>query len=461
MKGAIPDSIGGRVMIVLLVGLTLSHIASTAILAEDHHDTAVLAGERLSADLVGVLARQLDRTPADERAELASQLSTPLLTVAVADAPVTAGAHPDAAELAVFRDGFRPIFGEVEHGRIHVAHGEERSRSHGSFWTDALHGFPQDRRLDVSFRLSDGTWSNFSVAMQDASSLWSPHSVVSTLVMMVAIVVLTLWATGWIAAPLSTFARAADRLGRDVKAPPLSEAGPREVRQAVAAFNEMQARIRRFVEDRTRMLAAISHDLRSPITRMRLRAEMLEDNGPKRPMLADLDEMEAMVTSVLEFARGETEAEASQSIDLAAMLAAICDNATDMGLPAEFNWQGRLVCTCRPLAMKRALANLVENAAKYGGEAHVSARLQGRAVEVVIEDEGPGVPPDQAERLFTPFYRLEPSRNRKTGGMGLGLTVARTIIRAHGGDIALANRAEGGLRVTVTLPQAHELDDGA
>lgn len=448
-------------MVVLLVGLTLSHIASTAILADDHHDAAVIASERLCADRVGVFARQLDRAPPAERAEVAAALSTPLLSVALGPEAMVDHSHADDSEMAVFRDGFRPFFGEVEHGRVHVVHELRPSHAHSGLWANLLHGFPQDRHLKVAFRLTDGSWTNFSVAMAGASSLWSPHSVVSTLVMMVAIVGLTRWATGWIAAPLSTFARAADRLGRDVKAPPLSEAGPREVRQAVAAFNEMQARIRRFVDDRTRMLAAISHDLRSPITRLRLRTEMLADDTPRRPMLADLDEMEAMVTSALEFARGETAAEPTQTIDLSATLAAICDNATDMGLPAEFDWRGRLVCTCRPLAVKRALANLVENAARYGGEAHVEAHHVGSAIEVVIEDRGPGIPADEIEKVFTPFYRLEPSRNRKTGGMGLGLTVARTIIRAHGGDITLANRPEGGLRAIVLLPQATDPDAAA
>lgn len=441
-------------MIVLLVGLTLSHVASTAILADDHYDAAVIASERLCADRVGVFARQLDRTPVGGRPEVAAALSTPLLSVDLGSEAVINSAHADDGEMAIFQEGFRPFFGEVEHGRVHVVHEQRPSYVDQGFWANLLHGFPKDRRLKVAFRLADGSWANFTVAMGAASAMWSPHSVISTLVMMVAIVVLTRWATGWIAAPLSTFARAADRLGRDVKAPPLSEAGPREVRQAVAAFNEMQNRIRRFVDDHTRMLAAISHDLRSPITRMRLRTEMLADYAPKQPMLTDLDEMEAMVTSVLEFARGETAAEPTQSIDLAATLAAICDNATDMGLPAEFDWQGRLVCSCRPLAIKRALANLVENAAKYGGQAQVGARHIGRAVEVVIEDYGPGIPAEEAEKVFTPFYRLEPSRNRKTGGMGLGLTVARTIIRAHGGNITMTNRPEGGLRVTVTLPQA-------
>ena len=214
----------------------------------------------------------------------------------------------------------------------------------------------------------------------------------------------------------------------------------------------MQGRIRRFVEDRTRLLAAISHDLRSPITRLRLRTEMLPAELGGDRMLADLAEMEAMVTSTLEFARGEAGDETSQAVDLAATLAAVCDNASDMGLPAEFQWTGRLVCTCRPLAIKRAFANVVENAARYGGRASVRVESHAHGLTVIVDDDGPGIPEAEFEKVFAPFYRLENSRNRRTGGIGLGLTVARTIIRAHGGDIRLENRVPHGLRVTVSLP---------
>jgi signal transduction histidine kinase len=274
--------------------------------------------------------------------------------------------------------------------------------------------------------------------------------------MALGVALFSVWATRWIGRPLETFAQAADRLGRDVNAPPLPPGGPREVRSAAAAFNEMQDRIRRFVEDRTRMLAAISHDLRSPLTRLRLRAEMLPDSDARTRMLTDLADMEDMVASTLDFARGEGSDETVQSIDLAATLEAICDNATDLGLAAEYQWGGRLVCACRPLAVKRALNNLVENAARYGGHATVRAERQGRDIRVTVEDQGPGIPPDCLEKVFTPFFRMEPSRNRRTGGMGLGLTVARTIIRAHGGDIMLENKTGGGLRVTATLPQARD-----
>jgi signal transduction histidine kinase len=287
---------------------------------------------------------------------------------------------------------------------------------------------------------------------------WSAGSMVSTLVMAIAIIVFAWWASGWITAPLLEFARAAERLGLDVNAPPLPEDGPEEVRIASRAFNQMQMRIRNFIDDRLRMLAAMSHDLRGPITRLRLRAEQaVADPGAQAKMLADLDEMAQMVESSLAFARDEAAEEESQPIDLAALLTTLCDDAVDAGHRAEFAWEGRLVYEGRPLAMKRLFANLLDNAIRYGDGAQVRAFSEAGQVRVEIDDDGPGIPPEQLHNVFKPFFRLESSRNKRTGGIGLGLATARTIARAHGGDIIMRNRTEGGLRATVTLPRRSAL----
>lgn len=453
MRSLLPDSIAGRTMIVLLIGLTLSHIASTWVLSSDRHDTLIETSERLCADHIAVIAHLIERASTQDRGAIVGGLGGALTEITLSDQPKVGLIHQDEEELSLMQTALRPYFGVVEHPRLHVVHHRTETGEHAGFWRNLAAGFPHDRIMQVSFQLESGTWVNFDMAMVRAATLWSPHAALSTLVMMVAVLVFGTWATGWIGRPLATFATAADRLGRDVNAPRLPEDGPREVRRAVAAFNEMQGRIRRFVEDRTQMLAAISHDLRSPITRLRLRSELLPEGEGRDKMLRDLDEMEAMVASSLDFARGEAVDEATQTIDLAATLEAICDNTADMGLVAEFEWERRLVCACRPAAIKRALANLVENAARYGRQAKVRAHANDQAIEVVIEDAGPGIPEAELDKVFSPFYRVEGSRNRKTGGIGLGLTVARGIIRAHGGDIFLQNRPEGGLRVTVTLPQ--------
>ncbi|MGE5517635.1 MAG: ATP-binding protein [Bacteroidota bacterium] len=452
MKRVLPDSIAGRTMVVLVVGLTLSHVLSTAVYSTDRQNAVFETSERQFADRVAAATRLLERSGTDERRTLVEVLDSPLLGVSLSPEPAVAHDHADGPERTAVQAALGPAFGPLGPERLRVA-----DRHAGTEWNAVMglvHNMPENRIVQASVRLGDGTWANFALTLVRPSSLLSHRAILSTLIMALGVVLFSVWATRWIGQPLATFARAADRLGRDVNAAPLPPDGPREVRSAAAAFNQMQDRIRRFVEDRTRMLAAISHDLRSPITRLQLRAEMLPDGEARTRMLADLADMADMVSSTLEFARGEGSDEAVQAIDLAATLGAICDNASDIGLAAEYEWSGRLVCACRPLALKRALTNLVENAARYGGVARVRTTQHGRDIRVVIEDDGPGIPPESMEKVFTPFYRLEQSRNRKTGGMGLGMTVARTIVRAHGGDITLENMPEGGLRVIATLPQA-------
>jgi signal transduction histidine kinase len=457
MKRLLPDSITGRTMLVLLVGLTLSHVLSTAVTSTDRQTAILQANERQFADRLALAARLLDRAGGEQRRELAAALDSPILDVAWTQSPTVPAEPHNSAETAELRTALAPHFGPLDQNRLHVANRDDGHHRLDWPWVmGLLHNMPENRTIQVSLQLGDGSWVNFGLTVAHPASLLSPRSILSTLIMALGVALFSVWATRWIGRPLETFAQAADRLGRDVNAPPLPPGGPREVRSAAAAFNEMQDRIRRFVEDRTRMLAAISHDLRSPLTRLRLRAEMLPDSDARTRMLTDLADMEDMVASTLDFARGEGSDETVQSIDLAATLEAICDNATDLGLAAEYQWGGRLVCACRPLAVKRALNNLVENAARYGGHATVRAERQGRDIRVTVEDQGPGIPPDCLEKVFTPFFRMEPSRNRRTGGMGLGLTVARTIIRAHGGDIMLENKTGGGLRVTATLPQARD-----
>ena len=235
-------------------------------------------------------------------------------------------------------------------------------------------------------------------------------------------------------------------------APALDERGPREVHRAARAFNDMQTRLRSFIDDRTRMLAAISHDLRTPITRMRLRAEFVEDDEQRRKMLADLGEMEAMIAATLSFAREDAAGEAQVPLDLADLLQSLCDAAVDAGHAASYSGARRFPFNGAPTGLKRAFGNLLDNAIKYGGVARVTLKPSEESVTVTVEDDGPGIPPEELEKVFTAFYRVEGSRSRETGGVGLGLAVVRTIVHAHGGEVALENRREGGLRAVVTLP---------
>jgi signal transduction histidine kinase len=255
-----------------------------------------------------------------------------------------------------------------------------------------------------------------------------------------------------IARPMRRLAVAAEALGRGESVVPLPEAGPDDIRNTAEAFNRMQERLQRFVEDRTRMLAAIGHDLRTPLTTLRLRAEFVADAEEREKMLATIAEVQKMTEATLAFAREEATAEGTRTVDLPALVESLCDDLAELGQDVTFQEGPKISYRCRPDALRRAVRNLVENAVRYGERARVHVARSGDGVEIVIEDDGPGIPDGAAEQVFAPFFRIENSRNPETGGVGLGLSIARTIVRHHGGDIILANQANG-LRATISLPR--------
>ncbi len=250
--------------------------------------------------------------------------------------------------------------------------------------------------------------------------------------------------------PLARLTAAAERLGRGEAVPPLIESGPIDIRTTIAAFNRMQERQHRFVRDRTRMVAAISHDLRSPITALRLRAEMVEQEDLRERMIASLDEMQRMMEGTLAFAREDAAQEPTETVDLSQLVFEVV--ASRRELDHEIHWKRGPYrpYPCRPTALKRAVGNLLDNAIRYGGTVEVA--LEG--TEIIVRDRGPGIPEDRMEHVFEPFARLEESRNADTGGAGLGLAIARSIARNHGGEITLKNRPGGGLEARLFLPQA-------
>ena len=234
----------------------------------------------------------------------------------------------------------------------------------------------------------------------------------------------------------------------------VSDAGDIAVRRrerTAAAFNEMQARLRRYVDDRTSMVAAIAHDLRTPLTRLRFRIDAAPEEAQAK-MTADIDQMEAMIAATLTFVRDAQADPQRTRLELSSLLESIVDDMAETGADVSVGKAEKVVIDADSLALRRLLTNLIENAIKYGARARCSLSVHDRLAEIDIEDEGPGVPTPELNRVFDPFYRREPSRNRQTGGIGLGLSVARSIARAHGGDVALQNRPQGGLRAKVTLP---------
>jgi signal transduction histidine kinase len=272
-------------------------------------------------------------------------------------------------------------------------------------------------------------------------------------VLLASVIGLALLAVRWLTRPLAVLATAADELGHDIRRPPLPEDGPAEVRRAAAAFNTMQARIQTYLREREHMLAAVSHDLRTPITRLRLRAELIEDETLRAKFAHDLAEMEAMTAAALDFLRGAGRDEAVQPVDVMALLESLQADMEETGYEVSVQGGAHAPYPARPLALKRLLTNLIENAIKYGERAAVSVEDDAAQLRIVVADNGPGIPEAEIERVFEPFYRVEGSRSRATGGVGLGLSVARDIARAHGGELTLRNRAGGGLEAILTLPR--------
>jgi signal transduction histidine kinase len=254
--------------------------------------------------------------------------------------------------------------------------------------------------------------------------------------------------------PLAEFAEAAARLGTNVDVPPLAERGPSELRTAARAFNVTQQRIKRLLEDRAEMLGAIAHDLRTPLMRLHLRAELIEDPEQRRRMERDLDEMEQMIRAALDLVRQDSVIEPRGTLDLGQLLDEIRAEQGELGHAVTVHAPPNAIFEGRRSDLKRAFGNLIDNAIKYGQSAEVRLDIDAAGATVTIDDRGPGIPETQREAVFRPFYRLERSRNRDTGGVGLGLPLARAVVRAHGGDVTLQNLDEGGLRQTVTLPSA-------
>jgi signal transduction histidine kinase len=307
----------------------------------------------------------------------------------------------------------------------------------------------------IAADLHDGRWLTIEPSHRAARRrlAQSLASIFAGTLVIAAIAVLTARS---LIAPLSQLATAADALGRSPEIIETPRPAMREFAAIHHAFETMQKRLKRFVDERTHMLAAISHDLRTPLTRLRLQAEFIGDGELREGMLANIDSMRDMLAETLSFAKGDASADASAAFDLASILISLCDEASDAGAQAEYDGPNHVTAFGKPTAIRRMFSNLIDNAVRYGGAARVSLNDRGGDWIVTIADDGPGIPPESFEQAFEPFQRLESSRNRETGGTGLGLSIARDIVLAHGGQISLANASTGsrGLIVSVLLPKA-------
>lgn len=313
--------------------------------------------------------------------------------------------------------------------------------------------FARQNGAGVIVPIGDGRVLNAAHYKNINPALWRTHLPLSLALTAILVSLVGVLTVRRIASPLRQLTRAAELLGRGEQVSALAVHGPEDIRRTTVAFNSMQERLQRFVADRTRMLAAIGHDLRTPLTTLRLRAELVDDSELRDRMLATIDEMQAMTEATLSLVSQDTSSEPTRTIDLTALVESVCDDLAEIGYPVRFVPGERQDYRCRPEGLKRVLRNLIENAVRYAGGADVRLVTDEKGVTIFVEDEGPGIPFGDLEEVFTPFFRLEESRSRETGGIGLGLSIARAIARQHGGDIVLTQR-DPGLRAALVLPQA-------
>lgn len=472
----LPRSLFSRLTLVLLGGLLVAQLLSFAIHMHDRSELLAQASGMQSAQRIADIVNLLDTLAPAERQKIVRVLAVPPLAVSLdqpplppADADSESGARAllFATMLRRYLGNERPLTVAMAAGRPGYAgkpgpggggagmHAPRWAEEGGeSAWPMMRHGGGMSGGglvFVAQVTLRDGTLATFDTRPPQATEHWPYRLLASILLLLAAVITVSLIAVRWATRPLKTLGDAADELGRNINRPPLAETGPAEVAQAARAFNTMQSRLAAYLRERTAVLAAMSHDLKTPITRLRLRAELLQDAELRDKFERDLREMEEMVASALDFLRGMDNGETPRPMDINALLESLQSDLRETGGVVTIEGRAEYPYPGRPQALKRCLANLLENAIKYGKTARVVVNDGGGGLQISILDEGPGIPPEHLDRVFEPYYRVEGSRSRDTGGTGLGLAIAKNIAELHGGRIEIRNRPQGGLEVLLVL----------
>ncbi|MDD2743756.1 MAG: ATP-binding protein [Rhodocyclaceae bacterium] len=430
----LPRTLFGRLVLLLAGGLILTQLIGAAMHLAERQKMLSTTVNGEFAQRIAAVYRAIDHQAAAERLQLAQLLSSPRQQLSIETlAPKAPASHHTDRE-------FLP--------RVHAALGQ------GVALQPLVIPSPGDFSFDLYLQLKSSDWLRVRGTAPPEILALPLHHFITLGVMLIMVFLLVWLIVRMTVRPLTDLASAAHALGEDLKRPPLAENGPLEVRAAAQAFNAMQQRIRSGIEERERFLAAVSHDLKTPVTRLRLRSEMLADPQLRERFVKDLDEMQSLLGGALDFLHGKAVDEAIQPLDLTALLESMVDDYADLGQEVQLQPQNLCQISGRPQALRRALGNLIDNALKYGAEVTIAVEQDERHLRITVDDRGPGLPESELERVFEPFYRLESSRNRETGGVGLGLAIVRQIARGHGGDVVLMNRPDGGLRAVLSLPQS-------
>jgi signal transduction histidine kinase len=483
-----PKNLAGQLIALLLLALVAAQIASFVILSDEHRMAFVYAARQEVMSRTVSVVRLLRNTDPSLHPTITRAANSHRLKFEISpESAVGPDIEDEGFNLMLQRRLAKELSQEVEDVRVavyedddedddddnddddrsHRWNGENRwSGGESKFWRSdrggMMHKRWRRRHLNRGMTISIATktaggqtaWLNVYSLMPATNPGAAVSSLITIAIMAVFLIVIVILMVRRVTRPLARLSASAERLGRGEDVGILPEQGPQDIRKATRAFNEMQQRLTRFVRDRTRILAAITHDLKTPITSLRIRAEMIEDDENRAKFLETLEEMQSLTESALDFARQEATSEEARTVDLIALAESVCADTADRGedvrfVSSEFE---RLPYQCRPTALKRVFRNLIENAIRYGKRATLTVSTNNGDICLMVEDDGPGIPADQRDQIFEPFVRLEQSRSKETGGIGLGLAIARTIVRAHGGDITVSDSESGGASFSVSLP---------
>lgn len=450
-----------RVQLVLLIIIALGVAQFVSLwLFADERSLAIRAALGFeAAGRAANVARLIEEAPADLRPSIIRAANSPLVRFDLGTKPLVQ--HSDHSDGGLVETRVRALLNDsysrdirVELHQIQGAILPLPNLSHEmtEMHLAMMRGELSAIEMNLSISIAGGQWLNVSTRFERPPIQWPLYSMLTFGLTAMALLVAVSWfvMTGLLG-PLRRLARASERLGRGEDIDALPERGPQEVRELTAGFNRMQDRLTRFVADRTRVLAALGHDLRSPLTAMRVHSEMVEEDETRENLVATVEEMQSMVEATLTFAKGLSGNEPMQDVDLQSFLEAL---RGDMVVPFVLSDGPEVTVRLRPNAIRRALRNVIENAVRYGGSATLGWISADGEIEISVTDRGPGIPTAELERVFDPFFRLEESRSMETGGHGLGLSIARSILRAQGGEISLANHPDRGLTATIRLPVA-------
>lgn len=434
-----PKSLFGRMILVLIFGLVLGQFLSTIIYLYERHQILFNTVWTQAAERISTQVKYLDTISVAERKKLVFSMSAAPLLVSIPEKQATSRDY-DASDEDFLENILQQNLGAQREIRIFSV---DRSQFFGT----------DNASFGVDVRLKDGMWLQYNFVYSKPNLYLSHRLFIEMGVISSILLALSFFAVRLVTRPLNILAQAAEELGGNLNRPPLPVDGPIEVSRAARAFNTMQARLLEYVESRARVHAALSHDLKTPITRMILRAELLDDPEIKEKFLRDLEDMHSMVSTHLDLMRGIGTGENSCQVNMNALLESIADDLRELGGTVNITGYATKNYPGKPQSLKRAISNLVENAIKYGQMANIRVEDSERELIIRIIDHGPGIPEGEIERVFEPFYRLESSRNRDTGGYGLGLAISRGVAQIHGGNLLLLNRKEGGLEAILSLPR--------